>query len=327
MFVLCASTVDNIIKMDGTFPIEGGITRTASYTQLEPGGEGNLIICFNRMGGKALPVGAIGTDVYSDFIINTYNEIGVETSCLNRVKGYKLPVANCIVEAAGRHTFLSYMPGVDFDSEENILANLEKCQAYYMSGYYLAKGHHFYDLALRIMHRANELEIPVFFDPGPCLESASNELKKDLLEHVDVFCMNDIESKTLTGIEKPDEAAEYLKDETDALIIVKAGDKGCYVASKELEGKWYPGFKVTMVDTIGCGDSFFSTFIYGYLEGFDLDTCLTLANASGAVKATKFGSGRSVPTFDEVVELLEDNGYSINKASKEAGKFINLELK
>ena len=67
-------------------------------------------------------------------------------------------------------------------------------------------------------------------------------------------------------------------------------------------------------------------FIYGYLEGFDLNTCLTLANASGAVKATKFGSGRSVPTFDEVVELLENNGYNINKASKKAGKFINLEL-
>ncbi len=328
MFVLCASTVDNIIKLDGTFPIEGGITVTASDSQLEPGGEGNLIICFNRMGGKALPVGAVGTDdVYSDFMINAYTELGVETSCLKRIDGYRLPVANCIVDAEGRHTFLSYMPGVDFDSDENIMSKLELCQAYYMSGYYLAKGHHFYDLALKIMHKANEYGIPVFFDPGPCLENASEELKKELLEHVDVFCMNEVEGKALTGIADPEKAAEYLKERTEALILMKYGARGCYVTAQGLAGKWYPGFKVRMVDTMGCGDSFLSTFMYGYLEGFDLDTCIILGNAAGAVKAAKFGTGRNVPTFDEVVTMLENNGYTVNETSKQTGRFTDLELK
>jgi sugar/nucleoside kinase (ribokinase family) len=47
--------------------------------------------------------------------------------------------------------------------------------------------------------------------------------------------------------------------------------------------------------------------IYGYLQGLTLEQLSLLANAAGAVKVQKRGTGRNLPTMDEIRQLLIDN--------------------
>jgi sugar/nucleoside kinase (ribokinase family) len=49
-------------------------------------------------------------------------------------------------------------------------------------------------------------------------------------------------------------------------------------------------------DTAAAGDSFDAAFIYAYLRGWPLSDIAAFANAMGAAKVQKLGSGSSVPT-------------------------------
>jgi len=46
--------------------------------------------------------------------------------------------------------------------------------------------------------------------------------------------------------------------------------------------------------------------IFGWLNGFDLPELGTLANAAGAAKVRKLGTGHNVPTKAEIQQVLAE---------------------
>jgi sugar/nucleoside kinase (ribokinase family) len=57
--------------------------------------------------------------------------------------------------------------------------------------------------------------------------------------------------------------------------------------------------------TTAAGDSFAAAFIYGYLNGWSMGDLAAFANAMGAAKVRKVGSGTQVPTAADVREVLK----------------------
>jgi fructokinase len=51
----------------------------------------------------------------------------------------------------------------------------------------------------------------------------------------------------------------------------------------------HPGFRVTVVDTVGAGDAFTATLVHHYLRGSDLPTMNEAANRIGSWVASKSG--------------------------------------
>jgi sugar/nucleoside kinase (ribokinase family) len=69
-----------------------------------------------------------------------------------------------------------------------------------------------------------------------------------------------------------------------------------------------PGYPVEARDATGAGDSFDGAVIYGYLKGLDLPALGTLANATGAAKVRKLGTGHNMPWPAEITEVLARYG-------------------
>ncbi len=326
VLLLTESTLDIILEMEGTFPIAGGCSRRVKKTTFEPGGEGNIIIVFNRMGGSAMPTGPLGEDAYGEFLRNAYKEQGVDTSQLKVVEGFKTPVANCIIDEKGEHTFVSTLQGCRFSEFEEVLKLLESCEGLFVSGYHVVdKDSDFFSLTLKLVSAAKQRGIPVFFDPGPLADKIDKNALREILSSTTVISLNQEEAYLLTGNEDIEQAAAELLTEMDGTVVVKSGGRGCYTADKERK-RWYSGFKVKAVDTMGAGDSFVGALMYAWLSEFDRDTCFIFANAVGAAKAAKLGTGSKVPTFNEVVAILEQNGYNIPKICKKEGRFVELKL-
>lgn len=61
----------------------------------------------------------------------------------------------------------------------------------------------------------------------------------------------------------------------------------------------------------GAGDAFNAAFIYGWLKDWALIEADMLANAVGANKVSKLGSGRRVPTRSEVSQFLSRKGINL----------------
>ena len=327
ILLLYPSTVDVILEIEGTFPIEGGTSRQVIDSRMEPGGEGNLLLVFNRLGGNMLPTGPIGDDYRADFLRGVLEKEGIDMSAMRVVQGFVPPVAHCIIDAEGTHSFVSSLNSTKYAEDVEVLKYLKECRGMYLGGYYLIDPEEpFYALSRMLARHAVKLGLPIFFDPGPLAAQITPEAMEQVYRDCTVLCMNNTEAEALSGSSVPEEAAEILCTKTQALVIIKAGAYGCYVRQTGTQGKWYPGFRVRSVDSMGAGDSFLSALMYAWVNGADLDTCILLANAAGAVKASKYGTGTKVPTFDEMVAILEKNGYNVPEECINTRTFATLRI-
>jgi sugar/nucleoside kinase (ribokinase family) len=168
------------------------------------------------------------------------------------------------------------------------------------------------ECAIDLLSKARKRNKTVFFDPGPSFEHFPPDALDQVLKATDILVLNHLEAEGISGVSKPEEAAEVLAERVRDMVVIKSGSKGCYVLQKGQVYK-HPGFSVPVVDAVGAGDSFLGAFMRGILDGCDLDTTCALANAAGAVKVQKPGSGTQVPTVDELLHLLNANGYRVSK--------------
>jgi fructokinase len=73
------------------------------------------------------------------------------------------------------------------------------------------------------------------------------------------------------------------------LVCVTRGSSGSLLVSKDAHAE-HPGFKVTVVDTVGAGDAFTATLVHHYLRGSNLATMNRAANQMGAWVTSKTGA-------------------------------------
>ena len=86
-------------------------------------------------------------------------------------------------------------------------------------------------------------------------------------------------------------------------ICVTRGEHGAIIWH---DHKYYehPGFKVTVADTVGAGDSFLATFIAGILAKDPMEKVLEKACAIGAFVTSKRGAN-PVYNMDEINAIIK----------------------
>ena len=94
------------------------------------------------------------------------------------------------------------------------------------------------------------------------------------------------------------------------LAVVKRDVAGCLLVTRE-KFEIAPGYPVQAVDATGAGDSLAAGIIFGYLSGLPLAALGVLANAVGAAKVQKRGTGLNVPTRAEVQAVLQRFGEDV----------------
>jgi len=124
----------------------------------------------------------------------------------------------------------------------------------------------------------------------------------DLLSVTNVFLPNEAEAKSLTAAENAEEAANRLKVRVEAAAIKLGKDGALGISqSQKIQVKSIP---VKVVDTVGAGDSFDAGFIYGYLNGWELEKSLRLACVCGALSTQAAGGTTAQPTLEETMKFL-----------------------
>ncbi len=85
--------------------------------------------------------------------------------------------------------------------------------------------------------------------------------------------------------------------------VVTLGERGCaaLTGSGLLE---VPGFEVDAVDTTGAGDVFHGAFIFGVLEGWDIERICIFSNAVAALKCRRLGGRAGIPNLQEALNFL-----------------------
>lgn len=292
-----------------------------TFQRVAGGAPANVCACVSQLGEEAIMLTQLGEDAFGDYIIDTLNNVNVNTTYIKRTKEAHTGLAFVSLKEDGNRDFLFYRnPSADMLLNENDIPKniFEKGDILHFCSVDLVdapvrKAH---DKAISI---AQEKECIISFDPNVRLALWENhtEYKSVInryIDQADILKISDEELEFITGETDLKKAMNILFRGNVKVIIYTKGPDGADVYTRNTKHN-HKGFKVSVVDTTGAGDSFIGAFIYNILkdkvsikdlEQRDFDEYIEFANAVGAIVASKPGAISSMPTQNEVVEFIDN---------------------
>lgn len=152
-----------------------------------------------------------------------------------------------------------------------------------------------------IIDRAYEKGMKVILNPSPFDEG----LNSCDLSKVSVFLVNEIEGRQLAGAAFETEedgnrlVDAILKVYPKAQVVLTMGDKGAFYGGGE-KRHYQPCFQVKAVDTTAAGDTFTGYFVFGLLNGYEIEKSLELAAKAASIAVSRSGAVPSIPVMEEV---------------------------
>lgn len=130
------------------------------------------------------------------------------------------------------------------------------------------------------------------------------------LKLADIIKVSDEEMLLLTGEQDCESGSRALAQYGADLVLVTLGEKGAFFRLGECCGS-VPGYKVTVADTNGAGDTFLGAMLY-CLRGMDRQAIRSLtaeqlagfvafANRAASLTTSRPGAIPAMPTLDEVL--------------------------
>lgn len=268
-----------------------------------PGGKGaNAAIAFKRLGAESILCAKLGADVHGQKLYNYYKEIGLDTACIKVDHDNPTGLAVVMREGDGSNRIIVYPGANNYITNECLLEAFEcNPDALYL-GFEIS-----FQTVVNAAKIASSKGIPVFIDAAPM----SKEYDLEKLPALEIFSPNETEAFELTGImpnsmESSLRAALAISKKVKAkYIVIKQGSKGAFL----YDGKRYntfPALKTNkVVDTTAAGDAFTAALTLEYLRSGDIRESIKYANAAGAIAISRVGSASSVPTCEEIAEVLK----------------------
>ena len=102
-------------------------------------------------------------------------------------------------------------------------------------------------------------------------------------------------------------AARAMWSQRRKAVVVTCGASGCWYLDGEMAGKpqHQKAFAVEVVDTTGCGDVFHGAYATALANELPLPERIRFASAAAAMKATRPGGQKGIPTLSQLQEFLK----------------------
>jgi sugar/nucleoside kinase (ribokinase family) len=215
-----------------------------------------------------------------------------------------------LVDEAGQHAFLgAYGTGPKLPFPDLWRERITAADAFFTNAYALSEPQ-LRGLMPEAVKTARQAGIPVFVDVGPDISAVPMEARQDIYGQSAVLLGTEEEMLVATGMSQVEAAAAALFRCAHEMVVVKRGEQGCWVYTKD-QVLDLPAFPVPLRDSTAAGDTFDAAIMYAYLHGYSAHDVGIFANAVAAAKVQKVGSGRQVPTAGEVADLLQAYGVHL----------------
>lgn len=154
---------------------------------------------------------------------------------------------------------------------------------------------------IRAATLARNLAIPVLAD----LEWPTWEGTRELLALVDHVIVPRDFAAAITSQNDPAAMVERLHDSARVCTAVTCGANGCfYRVRDEAKTRHQSAFKITPVETTGCGDVFHGAYAATLAAGSSPDDCILRASAAAAHYAGRPTGWDHLPSNQDIKELL-----------------------
>lgn len=157
---------------------------------------------------------------------------------------------------------------------------------------------------VRLFQEAKERKMILCADMTKCKHGETVADIKEALGYLDYLFANEEEAAMITGELISEKMADILLSCDVKCVIIKKGNKGCLIKTKDTELHIPAFLGGRCVDTTGAGDSFAAGFIAKLAEGKSLHECGVYANACGALAIEKVGATGAIENSEQVEQLI-----------------------
>ncbi|MBD2448675.1 carbohydrate kinase [Nostoc sp. FACHB-152] len=291
-----------------------------SWTPYPGGAPANVACALVKLGTSAGFIGAVGEDEPGNALVKLLQEVGVDTTGVQRHATAPTRQVYVVRDLAGDRTFAGFG---QYDTSEFADTRLQAQQlpiSLFEDADFLVLGT--LELAYpdsekavyRALELAEQLDLKIVMDVNwrPVFwhdENIARQKIQNIFKRVDFLKLSKEEAEWLFDT-KDAGAITYRLDSVEG-VLVTDGDKGCAYCLGGSEGV-IPAFPMKVADTTGAGDSFLAGFIHqlsqhGIQKLEDADTVkriVTYASAVGALTTIKPGAIASQPMAAEVDAFL-----------------------
>jgi sugar/nucleoside kinase (ribokinase family) len=109
-----------------------------------------------------------------------------------------------------------------------------------------------------------------------------------------------------TGRSNVTDMLAALRSDPAQVVIITRGEKGCVGSTSEGDFS-LPAFKVDVVDTTGCGDTFHGAFALALARGQAVVPAARFASGAAALCATQLGGRSGIPTAAQLERFLSEH--------------------
>jgi sugar/nucleoside kinase (ribokinase family) len=255
------------------------------------------MVGLQRLGLRTAYAGRFGSDTEGQFGLAALKAEGVDTEFAETIEGARNQLAFIIIDArSGERTII-------WERDERLAYGPEDAPVEIAArGRVLHMDAHDPPACARLAREARAAGTIVSADIDNIYEGLP-----ELLPLVDVLISSKEFPRRLTGIADERASLVELKARYGSSIVgMTLGERGAllYAGGIFLDSPAYdvPG---GCRDTTGAGDAFHAGFLYGLLQGAEIETSLQLANATASLKCRALGARTSLPNATELQHFME----------------------
>jgi ribokinase len=294
--------LDHLFIID-SFPESDTKKEVLEWTIAGGGPVATALVSLARLGVDCSYYGIIGNDEAGSKIIDSLQSENVDTrSVIKRPRSHSQTAFIAIEKNSGKRTIFWQRPSGESLYPEELPGDFLNDTDFLLIDGLMAV------VSLHAAKEARKRNIPIMLDAGRVREGmielahlcdyvvGSEEFARELISDQGIF---DAQKAVMRMKPFGVRAATITLGENGSITV--AGDDIFRV----------PSFNVDVVDTTGAGDVFHGGYIYGLLQGWDIEDVVSFASAFAALKCRKLGGRAGIPRLEEVNKLLKQSGGNV----------------
>lgn len=300
--LICIGTalVDSIIRGFRPEPVSAS-GFTAESCSLSAGGEAvNVSAAAAKLGLNTAILCALGRDAAGNMVRSALEQYGVDTGLI--IDSPQTPVTTMFVNGDGsRKSITNEAHRYNFHPET---VSLPDTKAVLLGSLFRAP---FDDpwIVHSILASARQAGQITFADTKlPNFRIITPGDLKDAFPLMDYITPNEDEARFFTGKDDPEAMADVFLDYGVKNVIIKLGNRGCFLKSSEGTACILPAYAIDAVDATGAGDNFAAGFVSEILLGKTKEESLRFANACGAICTTAVGAAAALKNRQQVLDWM-----------------------
>lgn len=290
------------------------------YKQNAGGAPANVAVMAAKLGTSSGFIGKLGKDMFGRYLRDTLEKEGVDVSGVILDKDFSTTLAFVRNRPDGDRDFVFYRKNsadLNLSFSEVDTRLIDDCRLLHFGALTLTSEPS-KSAVINTVEYAKQQGKIISYDPNwreRLWESRETAVKamRSVLRYVDIIKVSELELQIITDCANLLPAIAKLLNDGVSVVCITQGAKGCIIATRHGIER-LPTFKVETIDTLGAGDCFFGAFLsrliqsgksVDELEMEDLRDFATYANACGSLSSTKAGAIPSMPTHEEILELMK----------------------